>query len=133
MIRALLVTVGVASRPEGFQRRQPPEPAPAPLPRPAVEIAPDVTGRLRIPMRTPEERRLSAWTVPELRAIEVELRAGRVQRGAPWCIRTAGAPRHGRSKGGRGWPGWYALARASPMRQGTAKGQRAIGLSRLPL
>jgi hypothetical protein len=44
-----------------------------------VEIAPDATGRLRIPMRTAAERRLRAWTGPELQAIAQALAAGRVQ------------------------------------------------------
>jgi hypothetical protein len=60
-IRALLVAVGVTSRPEGFQPCQP-QLEPAPPPRPAVEIAPDVTGRLRIPCRTAAERSpSSSW------------------------------------------------------------------------
>jgi transposase-like protein len=74
-IRTLLVAVGVTSRPEGFQRQPQPEPAPAPPPRPAVEISPDVSGRLRIPMRTPEERRLR-----ELQAIGIEIALGQVIR-----------------------------------------------------
>jgi hypothetical protein len=78
-IRTLLVSVGVTSRPEGFQRRQPPlEPTPAPPPRFAVEVVPEVTGRLRIPMRTAEERRVRRWTGPELAAIAVEIASGRV-------------------------------------------------------
>jgi hypothetical protein len=79
-IRTLLVAVGVTSRPEGFQRQPQPEPAPAPPPRPAVEISPDVSGRLRIPMRTPEERRLRRWTAPELQAIGIEIALGQVIR-----------------------------------------------------
>jgi transposase-like protein len=49
-------------------------------PQPAVEITPDVTGRLRIPWRTREERRMRRWTPAERQAIAVELAAGRVQR-----------------------------------------------------
>jgi hypothetical protein len=52
----LLRSVGVTSRPVGWPKRPKSEP-PRPQPRPAVEIAPDVTGRLRIPLRTPEQRR----------------------------------------------------------------------------
>jgi hypothetical protein len=77
-IRTLLVAVGVTSRPEGFQRQPQPQPAPAPPPRPTVEIVPDVSGRLRIPMRTPRERRLRRWTAPELAALAVEIASGRV-------------------------------------------------------
>jgi hypothetical protein len=77
-IRALLTAVGCASRPVGWPQR-PPQPAPPqPRPRPAVEIAPDFTGRLRIPCRTREERRLRAWTAAERQAIAVELAADRV-------------------------------------------------------
>jgi transposase len=75
-IGALLRAAGATSRPVGnpnFRSQAPP-------PRPAVEIAPDARGRLRIPWRTPEERRLRRWTAAELQAIDVELRAGRVQR-----------------------------------------------------
>jgi hypothetical protein len=81
-IARMLKAVGVVSRPVGWPHwKRPPQPAPeAPRTRPAVEIAPDVTGRLRIPLRTAEERRLRSWTSAERRAIEVEIAAGRVQR-----------------------------------------------------
>jgi hypothetical protein len=72
----MLRAVGVTARPVGFQ----PRPSPPP-PRPVVEIVPDVTGRLRIPCRTREERRSGHWWTPaERQAIEVEIAAGRVQR-----------------------------------------------------
>jgi hypothetical protein len=77
-VRVMLAATGVTSRPMGWPQR--PRSAPAaglPQPCPAVEIAPDVTGRLRIPLRTPEERRCRAWTAAELQAIGYELRAGR--------------------------------------------------------
>jgi hypothetical protein len=88
-MRALLVAVGCASRPVGWPKRLQPEPA-GPEPRPAVEIVPDVGGKLRIPMRTAEERRRHAWTAPDLQAIAVELRAGRAA-GATWRVRITGA------------------------------------------
>jgi hypothetical protein len=47
--------------------------------RPAVQVAPDARGRLRIPCRSREERSVRAWTSAELRAIEVEIAARRVQ------------------------------------------------------
>jgi transposase len=54
-IRTLLIAVRCNSRPESFQRRQP-QPEPAPPPSPVVEIAPDVRGRLCIPVRTYAEK-----------------------------------------------------------------------------
>jgi transposase-like protein len=77
-IRVMLAAVGVTSRPQGWPPR--PKSEPAPPPQPAVEITPDVTGRLRIPWRTREERRMRRWTPAERQAIAVELAAGRVQR-----------------------------------------------------
>jgi hypothetical protein len=79
-IRALLAAVGVQSRPVGWPHwKRPPQPEPeAPQARPAVEVAPDVTGRLRIPWRSREERRVRDWTAAERRAIAVEVAAGRV-------------------------------------------------------
>jgi hypothetical protein len=72
----LLRSVGVTSRAVGWPKRPKSDP-PRPQPRPAVEIVPDVTGRLRIPLRTPEERRCRAWLPAELAAIAYEIRAGR--------------------------------------------------------
>jgi hypothetical protein len=68
-MRTLLAATGVMSRPVGWPTR--PQAQVTAPPQPVVEIAPDATGRLRIPMRTPEERRLSRFTAPELAAIAV--------------------------------------------------------------
>jgi hypothetical protein len=76
-VARMLKSVGVQSRPIGWPQRPKPEPVP-PQPRSAVQIAPDVTGRLRIPWRTMEERRVRAWTPAERQAIAVDLAAGRV-------------------------------------------------------
>jgi hypothetical protein len=82
-IRGLLVALGCVSRPRGFERgtrprKAPPRPRtpPRPQPRPAVEIIP-APGRLRIPLRTPEQRRVRDWLPAELQAIAYELAAGR--------------------------------------------------------